>query len=82
MLLRFFSDAPAHRCNLGSDVSVQLIDRLWTVENHAHVIEELGLRRVIGVQFCVRDLMERQVVDPRAEVDVLRVWLPDGLEAE
>ncbi|TKS60331.1 MAG: hypothetical protein EWM72_01473 [Nitrospira sp.] len=82
MLLGRLDHLAAQLLDPRSQIAVHLIDRLRAVENHSDVIEELGLRWLVSSEFVFGDLMERQVVDPRAEIHVIRIRLPDHLHAE
>jgi hypothetical protein len=82
MLLGCLGNTPAHRRDLGSDALVHLIDRLWALEDHSEVIEQLGFRAIIGSHLTLRDLMKGQVVSARAEIHIVRVRFPDRLKAE
>src|SRR5689334_23457441 len=46
------------------------------------MIEQLCFRRLIGGEFSLRDLMEREIIGSGAEIQIAGVRLPDHLHAQ
>src|SRR5690242_21443327 len=61
---------------------MHLIDRLRSFEDHADMIQQLTGRRPVGGEFLFRDLMQRKIVGPGAEIDIVDIRLPHHPHAE
>ena len=68
--------------NLGNNGAVHPLDMMWAIENHADVIEQLPLAWLVSRNFISWDLMERKIVDPRAEIHVILIRFPYRLHPE